>query len=265
MLEPERGSREAPRARRRAICFAHAGTTAALALLLGLLAVLCSGCETTAEKSAKLEKAAKRHTLATEQGLTIVHTSTLVKVLETAFVHGREGSAAIVTLRNSSAHALRDVPISLSLKDAHDKTVYSNGTPGLAKTLTSIALLPAHGKLTWIDDQIQGVSAARVTARVGEGSPASGSTPRMNVAETHLASEASGSSTLEGTVRNPTATAQPELVIDAVARRSGHVVAAGRAVLASLETGASTPFEVFFVGSATGAQLEVSAPATATG
>jgi hypothetical protein len=264
MLEPERGSRAVPHARR-AAPFAQAGLTAALALLLGLLALLCSGCETTAEKSASLEKAAKRHTLATEQGLTIAHASTVVKVLDTAFVHGREGSAVVVTLRNSSARAMRDVPISLSLKDVHGKTVYSNATPGLAKTLTSIALLPAHAKVVWIDDQVQAASAARVTARVGEGSPVGGSAPRLAATETHLASESPGTSTLEGAVRNPSSTAQPELVIDAVARRGGRVVAAGRAVLASLEAGASTPFQVFFVGSAASAQLEVSAPATATG
>ncbi len=230
-----------------------------------MLALLCSGCETTAEKSAKLEKAAKRHTLAAEQGLTITRASTVVKVLGTAFVHGREGSAVVVTLRNSSARTMRDVPISLSLKDAQGKTVYSNGTPGLAKTLTSIALLPAHAKLTWIDDQIPAASASSVAARVGEGSPASGPAPHLTIAETHLASESSGTSTLEGAVRNPSAAAQPELVIDAVARRGERVVAAGRAVLASLEAGASTPFQVFFVGSAAGAQLEVGAPATATG
>jgi hypothetical protein len=258
MLEPERGSRQAPQRRRAA----HAGFAAALALLLGLLAMLCSGCETTAEKSAKLEKAAKRHTLAKQLGLTITRASAVVRVLDTAFVHGREGSAVVVTLRNSSARAMRDVPISLSLKDANGKTVYSNGTPGLAKTLTSIALLPAHAKVTWIDDQIQAASAAHVAVRVGEGSPASGSTPRLAVAETHLASESPGTSTLEGVVRNHSTTAQPELVIDAVARRGGRVVAAGRAVLASLEASASTPFQAFFVGSATGAQLEVSAPAT---
>lgn len=236
-----------------------------VAALLVLLALLCSGCETTAEKSAKLEKAAKHHTLAAERGLTIARASTVVKVLDTAFVHGREGSAAVVTLRNSSARTMRDVPISLVLKDAKGTTVYSNGTPGLAKTLTSVALLPAHGKIVWIDDQLQAPSAASVAARVGEGTPASGQSPRLTIAETHLASESPGSSTLEGAVRNPSTTAQPELVIDAVARRGGHVVAAGRAVLASLEASASTPFQVFFVGSAAGAQLEVSAPATATG
>ena len=79
MPEPEREPREAPRARRAA--FARRGLTVALALPLGLLALLCSGCQTTAEKSAKLEKEAKRHTLATEQGLTIARL-TLTKMAE---------------------------------------------------------------------------------------------------------------------------------------------------------------------------------------
>ena len=49
----------------------RAPTIAIPALLLAALALVCSGCETTAEKSAKLEKAAKRQTLAKQQGLTI--------------------------------------------------------------------------------------------------------------------------------------------------------------------------------------------------
>jgi len=237
-----------------------------LALALVALALLASGCETTAEKSARLEKAAKRQTLATQQGLQITHESKVVKVLDTAVVIGKEGAAAVVTLRNDSPHALSNVPISLALKDAHGATAYSNGTPGLAKTLTSVALLPAHASLVWIDDQIQGVSAgATATVRVGEGSPASGTPPRLAIGEEHLASEAGGSATLEGDVHNSSSTAQPELVINAVAKRGDHVVAAGRAVLASLEAGASTPFQVFFVGAAAGAKLEVSAPPTATG
>ena len=144
-------------------------TIAVPTLLLAALALLCSGCETTAEKSAKLEKAAKRQTLAKQQGLTITRESAVIKVLDTALVHGKEASAAVVTLHSSSPRALSDVPISLTLKDAHGATVYSNGTPGLAKTLTSIALIPAHGKVVWIDDQIQAPTASAVAVRIGEG------------------------------------------------------------------------------------------------
>ncbi|HEY1449791.1 MAG TPA: hypothetical protein VGF47_02480 [Solirubrobacteraceae bacterium] len=242
-----------------------ASTLAVTVFLLAALALLCSGCETTAEKSAKLEKAAKRQTLAKQQGLTITRESAVVKVLDTALLHGKEASAAVVTLRNSSPRPMSGVPISLTLKDARGATVYNNGTPGLARTLTSISLIPAHGKVVWIDDQIQAPTASDVAVRVGEGSPASGALPRLTIADTHLTSEAGTSSTLEGTVHNGSSADQPELVIDAVARDGKHVVAAGRAVLASLEAGAATPFEVFFVGMPGKAKLELSPQPTALG
>jgi hypothetical protein len=238
--------------------------TALMLAALTLPALALSGCETTAEKSAKLERAAKRVTLAKQKGLEITRESTVVKVAETAIVQGKEGTAAVVTLRNTSASALREVPISLELKDARGASVYSNGTPGLAKTLTSVALLPPHAEVLWIDDQIQAATATAATVRVGEGAAASGALPRLTISERHLTSEA-GASTLEGAVHNGSATGQSELVIDAVTRRGGKVVAAGRAVLASLDADATTPFQIFFIGNPAGAQLQLSVPPTAAG
>jgi predicted small secreted protein len=234
-----------------------------LALVLG--AVSLAGCETTAEKSAKLEKAAKKIAPAAQQGLSIAHESSIVKVHSATLVRGSEGTAAVLTLHNSSAQAIRDVPISLSLRDATGATVYTNGTPGLAKTLTSLALLPAHGDGVWIDDQIPGTSAKSLTTKVGEGTPVSGSLPRLAIREAQLAKDASGAATAEGTIANPSHTAQSEVVVYALARKGSHVVAAGRAVLASLAPGASAPFEVFFIGTPTGAPLELSAPPTTLG
>jgi hypothetical protein len=43
------------------------------------------------------------------------------------------------------------------------------------------------------------------------------------------------------------------------------VVAAGRAVLASLEAGGTTPFQIFFIGDPKGAQLQLSVPPTSGG
>jgi hypothetical protein len=247
------------------IMHARARLASATLLLLVLPTLLFSGCETTAEKSAKLERAAKRTVLGQQKGLEIKHESTVLKVMSTAIVQGKEGTATVVTLRNTSAQAQREVPISLALKDASGKSVYSNGTPGLAKTLTSVALVPAHAELTWIDDQIQGASGAtQAMARIGEGSPASGAQARLTIAEQQLSKEA-GSASLEGTIHNGSATDQPELVIDAVARSKGRIVAAGRAVLSSLDAGASTPFQIFFIGDPKGAQLQLSAPPTASG
>jgi hypothetical protein len=235
---------------------------------LVLVALALTACESNQERSAKLEKADKhreseavqRRELA-QRALTITRQSTRVKVVATAVVHSSEGAAAIVSLRNDSSASLREVPIRITVRDARGASVYTNATPGLSPTLLSVALLPAHAVVTWIDDQVQATGTpASVSAQVGEGIPATGAIPRLSVEGAHLV-EAQA----EGNVVNHSAVVQQELVVDALARRAGRIVAAGRAVLAQAGAGASTPFQIFFVGDPSGAQLEVSAPATTPG
>jgi hypothetical protein len=235
---------------------------------LVLVALALTACESNQERSAKLEKADKhreseavqRRELA-QRALTITRQSTRVKVVATAVVHSSEGAAAIVSLRNDSSTSLREVPIRITVRNASGASIYTNATPGLSPTLLSVALLPAHAVVTWIDDQVQTTAApASVSAKVGEGTPAGSTTPKLEVVGAHL-SEAQA----EGNVVNHSAVVQRELVVDAVARRAGRIVAAGRAVLAQAAAGTSTPFQIFFVGDPSGAQLEVSAPATTPG
>jgi hypothetical protein len=237
---------------------------------LVLVALALTACESNQERSAKVEKidkpreeeAAKRRALA-QRALTITRPSTKVKVIATAIVHSSEGAAAVVTLRNVSNRALLDVPIQITVRSARGASIYTNAVPGLSPTLVSAALLPAHAMLTWIDDQVQAsATPASVSAKVGEGAPATGAIPRLSVEGAHLSE---GGTEAEGNVVNHSAVAQQELVVYAVARRAGRVLAAGRAVLAQAPAGASTPFQLFFVGDPRGGQLEVEAPATTLG
>jgi hypothetical protein len=235
---------------------------------LVLLAFALAACESNQERSAKLEKAAKVHEgeaakrrALAQRALTITRPSTKVKVTGAVIVRGSEGAAAVVSLRNISSTPLRDVPIQITVRNAHGASVYTNDVPGLSPTLASVALIPGHGVETWIDDQVQATGTpASVSAKVGEGTPASGTIPSLSVTGAHL-SEAQA----EGSVVNHSAVAQQELVVDAVARRAGRIVAAGRAVLASAPAGSSTPFQIFFVGDPGGAQLQVTAPASTPG
>jgi hypothetical protein len=236
---------------------------------LGLVALALTACESNQERSAKLEKAAKVHEgegarrrALAQRALTITRPSAKVKVTSATLVRGSEGAAAVITLRNLSPAALRDLPIEITVRDARGASVYTNAVPGLSPTLAAVALIPAHAQLTWIDDQVQstGGAPASVTAKVGEGAPAGGAVPQLRLEGTHL-SEAQA----EGNLVNHSAVAQQELIVDGVARRAGRIVAAGRAVLASAPAGASTPFQIFFVGDPSGARLEVSAPATTPG
>ncbi|HSZ03571.1 MAG TPA: hypothetical protein VK778_00070 [Solirubrobacteraceae bacterium] len=236
---------------------------------LVLVALALTACESNQERSAELEKLAKRHKRETakqealaQRALSITEQSAKVRVIATAVVRSSEGAAAIITLRNQSSTTLSDVPIQIDVIDAQGASVYRNNTPGTSTTLISAALLPAHATITWIDDQVSATGIpASVTAEVGEGTPVTGAIPQVSVQGTHLSEGAQA----EGDVVNHSGVSQQELVVDAVARKAGRIVAAGRAVLPAAPPGASTPFELYFVGDPSGARLEVSAPVTTPG
>jgi hypothetical protein len=189
-----------------------------------------------------------------------------VKVTGAVSLHSSEGGAVVVSLRNTSARLLRHVPIAIAVKNAHGSSVYTNSAPGLSPTLVSVALLPARGELTWIDDQIQGAATTgSVKARVGDAPSAVGTLPKISVEGARLHEDPTNGIGVEGTVVNHSTVGQQELVVYAIARRAARIVAAGRAVLPTLSAGASMPFQAFFIGDPRGATLQVTAPATTLG
>jgi hypothetical protein len=237
----------------------------AVALLLCALAL--GGCESSQEKSAQLEKQAKlakaAHPVEVAKGLAIAHASSAVRVLNTQAVHSSEGTAVVVTLHNVSTHALRDVPIAITVKGAGGNTLYQNNTAGLEAALTAVPLLPAGARLEWIDDQVQaaGVGGVPITVSALVGEAPQAPTPVPKIALTGVrANEEGGSSGVAGTVHNDSAVTQRELVVYGIARRGGRIVAAGRAVLSKVAAHGSSSFQVLFIGSASGAQVEASAP-----
>jgi hypothetical protein len=237
--------------------------SAAPVLVLVALALALTGCESNQERSAKIEKTAK-HAVLAQKGLSITHASTQVQVLSASVVRGSEGAAAAVTVRNSTSHTLSAVPIAITVRNAHGQTVYQNNTPGLEAGLTQISSLPAHGSITWVDDQVSSTGApVSVSAVVGEASIANGAEPQIEVQSAHLAEASSGEVT--GAVHNSSSVAQQHLIIYVIARRAGRIVAAGRAVLAEVAPGAPVPFQAFLVGAPAGATLQTSAPATTFG
>jgi hypothetical protein len=178
-------------------------------------------------------------------------------------VQGEGRTAVVVTLRNTSSQALRDAPIEIVVTGAGGKVAYQNSTPGLAPSLTSVALLQPGAQTVWIDDQVQTTSAAKgVSARVGQTPNAPGPTPQLSVQGVHSFEEPGSGEGAEGTVTNHSTVTQQELVVYALARRAGRVVAAGRALLPELAAGQSAPFQAFLIGSPKGAKLEASAPPT---
>jgi hypothetical protein len=241
--------------------------TVRAALVLAVLAL--SGCETTAEESAKIEAKDKReqaeHPTLAQRGLSIAHASTRLRVLAATVVRDSESAAAAVTVSNSTSHTLSSVPIAITVKNAHGQTLYENNAPGLEAGLTQISSLPPHGSITWVDDQVPpsgepaSVSALVGEAPAGEPRPA----PRIEVEGLRLGEASPGETS--GTVRNRSNVTQQHLIVYVLARRAGGIVAAGRAVLAEVAPGASVQFQAFLVGAPHGATLQASAPATTFG
>jgi hypothetical protein len=235
-------------------------TTAALAAAITTVA-LC-GCQTTAERSAELQRAAK-HAVLASRGVNVTKESPSVKVLYSTVVRSKEGAAVVIGLRDVSKQALENAPIEITVRDARGAVLFQNNQPGLDPSLTQVSLLVPGAETLWIDDQVR-VSGIPVSASalVGEATRVSGSMPRLSVSGTHLTGEAGSEAGAAGTVANRSRVGQPHLVVYAVGRRGSRIVAAGRAVLPEVAAGASVPFQLYFVGDPGGARIEASAPAT---
>lgn len=234
---------------------------------LVLVALALTACESSQETNAKLEKIAKREArqqTATEHGVAITKLSSKLTVLGTAVVSSTEGAAAVVTVHNRSAIALRDAPIAITIAGAAGAAAYSNNIPGLAKPQVSLPLVPAHGQLTWVDDQVPpGSYVANVSTKLGEGEPLSGPAPKLTVSGVKLSEEGVSEASVEGHVISSSGQEAREVVVYAIARRKGKVVAAGSALVPQVLSGPGTRFQLYFIGSPRGAQLQFSAVAAA--
>jgi hypothetical protein len=229
--------------------------TATLALL-----ALC-GCESTREQAAKFAQEGSRAFQA--KGVQVTTQSRSVRVLSRAVVTDANGTAAVVVLRNAGSQALAAVPIAISVRDAHGKVVWRNDAPGLEAGLTHVALIAPGQTVTWVNDQVQaaGGRPASVAAVVGAGQPApAGATGvRVTIGATTLEGDPVSGVTARGQVVNDSAVRQPNLVVAAVARRGGKVVAAGRAIVPLLKAHGHERFQAYFIGDPRGAQLQLAA------
>lgn len=237
-----------------------------LAALLG--AAVLTGCETTAEKSARLKaRGAKAAELTTVKAGAANAT---VRVAQTTLLRSADGSqtAAVVELDNGG-DAQAQVPVLIDVRGAGGRSLYKNDLDGLQVALQRMSYLPARSAAYWVNDQVIATSAPkRVAVRLGRGRPgAAGPAPRIRLDGTRIVRDSSGVA-IEGTVHLLAKTVQRDLPIYGVVRKGSEVVAAGRAIIERLDpdpTPKPTPFRIFLVGDPRGGRLDVRAYPTALG
>lgn len=225
---------------------------------LAAVALVTTGCETTAQKSAKI--GAELGPVKQEKGLEITAPNRDVEVVSSTVFSDVAGTAVVVEVRNSSDRDLADVPIAIDVRDAKGKSVYRNDLPGLETALVAIPCVPAHGRAVWVNDQVLATGKpADVEVTVGAGgTPFGGQVPKFTASEPKLEGDPYSGVVAGGTVENESGEKNERLLIYAVARQGGKAVAAGRGAVEKIKAEPKPlPYNVYFIGDPRGADVEV--------
>jgi hypothetical protein len=232
--------------------------TAPLAIALAGVALVVTGCESTQDKSARI--AAELGPISQEEGLKIEQRSKDVKVASVTLLTDANGSAVAVELHNDSGRDLAEVPILIDVLDADGRSVYRNDIPGIEPALAAVPFIPAGGEVTWVHDQVLSTgkpAKAKVIVGAG-GEPADGERPEVSVSEPELEGDPYTGVAASGEVVNESGEDVERLLLYAVARKGGRIVAAGRGAIEPLKDKPKpVPYNVFFIGDPKVAEIEI--------
>jgi hypothetical protein len=237
-----------------------------VAVALAGVALVASGCQSTQSKSAQIGE--ELGPVKQEVGLKIGKPSKDVKVVSTTVLSDDEGAAVVVELRNNSDRDLANVPILVDVVDAKGKTIYSNDSPGIEPALTSIPYIEAGQEATWVHDQVLATvkpKNAKVTVGAG-GTPFDAQVPKFEVSAPKLEGDPYSGVVAGGKVENESGEEVDRLLLYAVARKGGDVVAAGRGAIEKIKAEPKPLFyNIYFIGDPTGAEVEVTSFPTLPG
>jgi hypothetical protein len=219
-------------------------------VVLVALGLLAGGCVTTQQKSARAKVVANR-LLAARKPLLVTRANPEVKVLSTTVVGDRE---VVVRLRNLRAGIAEDLPISIGVRQRR----YLNRRNDLDYLGTHVAAIAAGGDATWVFSSKRRIPRGTVFARVG----ASAAQSPAVLPDVRVSDVAARGAIVTARVTNSSSIPQYGLGVFAYATRAGRPVAAGRAVLSHLGTGAGTSVRIEMTGRLRGAALHVEAAPT---
>lgn len=231
------------------------------AIILASAGLLLAGCQSTQDQSAVLE----------EQGADLVkQTKTdigaenrLVDVMDKVVLTDQYGTAVAVVMNNKSQQGLSDAPIRINVKNGQGKSVYKNDLAGNEFSLLHVPVVKPQSEVFWVHDQVMpiGGKPASVDVTVGEAEPLPADIPEIQVSEPKLMEDPVSGLEVTGTITNKSDVEQSNIVLYAIGRKNGKIVAAGRGMIPKLKTdGSPATYHIFFIGNPTGADISVIAP-----
>jgi len=235
---------------------------ASLFLVAGAcLALVVSGCESTQSRSAALESEGAG--LVKQKTFDVGTENRQIDVVEKVALTDVNGSAVAVVLKNNGTDGLSDAPIQVNVKNAKGKSVFKNDLAGTEFSLLHVPVVKPKSEVFWVHDQILPVGGkpASVDVTVGEAKPLPADIPEIQVSSPTLQRDPVSGLEVTGTAVNKSDVEQSDLILYAIARKNGKIVAAGRGLIPKLKTdGSPASYHIFFIGNPTGADVSVIAP-----
>ncbi|HTU15453.1 MAG TPA: hypothetical protein VMF31_09660 [Solirubrobacterales bacterium] len=233
---------------------------AAPAVFFTLLALLFAGCESTQSESARLEE--EGVDLAKTEKIDVGAMNRQIEVVDKVVLSDQNGSAVAVVMRNKSAEGLADAPIGIDVRGKNGKSVYRNDMAGMEPSLIQVPVMRPDSEVYWVNDQVLATSKPKsVEVTVGEAAPLPADLPEVEVSKPEIVNDPTSGIEATGTVVNKSDIEQVDLVLYAIARKNGKIVAAGRGQIPRLKVGGKAEtFHIFFIGNPTGAEVTVIAP-----
>jgi hypothetical protein len=233
-------------------------------LAVSALAGLVSGCESTQDTSARLQREGAK-AISHERGLVITAKNPDVSIVRTAVLSDQNGTAAVVILRNRKPAPLGVVPIAINVLGRGGKSVFKNNTPGLEPSLVSTAALPPGGELAWVNDQVTpSGKAVAVKAEAGTGGTgAPRMLPKIEIGTPKVINDPTSGLEVTGSITNRSSLPQLKIFIYVVGWRGGSIVCAGRGAIQRLNPAAHVAFHVYPIGNPHDAsRFTIAAPPT---
>lgn len=224
---------------------------ARLLVLLPVLAagVVLAGCTTTRHEAQRMQlDSARQRAALTRTRITVANPR--VRAAGVQAVAGAGATALIVTVENTRARAVTDLPISVGYLTRTGARVYLNDADDLDYFQAHLPAIGAHGSLRWVYTVARTLPAgARLFALVGRRQAAPARLTETNVKLGVSYDYTAGSGSVIVHVDNPTSVPQYELQVYAYARTGGRYVAAGARTVTDLGAGTRQRVKLSLIGS----------------
>jgi hypothetical protein len=211
---------------------------AAIVALLATVPALAA-CESSQDKNERLRIAAEKAQQNALKSLSIGKPDKRIQILNKEVINGSDGRVAVVvTLKNTSATAIRDVPIGIAVFGSKGGApFYSNTEAGFGADLNHLSLIRAGQTFEWINDQVTGGKAAKVAVTVGKGVDIKNPPPDAKLVNLRWWNDAVSGWTYKGRAVATGGIDQTRLIIYSTVRQGGQLVAAGRSAIDRLAKG----------------------------